>query len=229
MSSPDIRLSQRQALEREALRLLLALQSVHARINQLTPIFKLPSEILLRIFYISSCIDVPCSFGLGWIQSTTHVCRLWRHVALESGTLWAKICTDIGADWAAEMFRRARSAPVDISMNKVKFSVDDFLFEHLQSPDNMRNVRTLNLVGPSRLIEGLCTPAPSLETLYFNSRRSELGVTVDSENLATLPAQLFSTHAPRLQRAKFIDCRIPWESLVFQQNLVSLTVIIPRH
>lgn len=229
MSSPDIRLSQRQALVQEALRLRLALQSVHARINQLTPIFTLPSEILLYIFCISSFIDKPRSSTLGWIQTTTHVCQLWRHIALESGTLWSKVCTDIGADWAAEMFRRARSAPVDISMNKVKFAVDDFLFEHLQSPDNMRNVRTLNLVGPSRLIEGLCTPAPSLETLYFNSRRSELGVTEDSENLAILPAQLFATHAPRLQRAKFIDCRIPWESPVFQQSLVSLTVIIPRH
>lgn len=180
--------SQREALEKEALRLQLAFQSVNARINQLTPICILPAEVLLYIFRLSSCIDKPRSSTLGWIRSATHVCRRWRHIALESATLWTNICTDIGVEWVAEMFRRARSAPVDVCREKFSISVDNVLFDHLQSPDNMRNVRTLNLSGPSRIIEGLCTPAPSLEKLYFSySIRSKFQL----EKLATLPPTTF--------------------------------------
>ncbi|KAI0061468.1 hypothetical protein BV25DRAFT_1785855, partial [Artomyces pyxidatus] len=91
-----------------------ALHSINARINALLPVSHIPPEILAHIFLYCVLADqewrntLP---GLGWI-SVTHVCRRWRHIALDNSGLWRHIPLTSGRQWIAEMLSRSRSKPL---------------------------------------------------------------------------------------------------------------------
>lgn len=190
--------------------------------NQLTPINRVPPEVLLQIFSWATLIDKPMSRYLGWIQTITHVCQLWRHIALESATLWTTIRTNMGTNWAEEMLRRSRSATVEIHHgSSSELPEDNFLVRYLQSRDTMQNVRVIDLRGQSQLLEHLSAPAPSLETLkiiYYEP------YSVRSDDPFALPSNIFASHAPKLQEIYLSHCSIPWDSPIFHHNLILLTI-----
>ena len=70
---------------RKLLRLLLM------RRNALAPVSVLPPEVLARVFHFLARDEPPClgRLDLGWIRAT-HVCQLWRQVALGDSSLWAR-------------------------------------------------------------------------------------------------------------------------------------------
>src|ERR1019366_7937030 len=87
--------------------------------NALAPISLLPPEILARVFHFLTLEEPPCSGeqNLGWIRAT-HVCRLWRQVALGDSSLWAKISgIPTNTERISEMLARARNAPLDIDLD----------------------------------------------------------------------------------------------------------------
>ncbi|KZV76246.1 hypothetical protein PENSPDRAFT_552457, partial [Peniophora sp. CONT] len=106
---------------------------IRSTINALSPICKLPSEVLTHIFALLSEIFPPTSrkpngFGLarrtflstgpgetmlGWVF-VLHVCRRWREVAVECSSLWANIEVILGASWAKRFLKLSRSHPVVI-------------------------------------------------------------------------------------------------------------------
>lgn len=188
--------------------------------NQLTPINRVPPEVLLQIFSWATLMDKPMSRYLGWIQTVTHVCQLWRHIALKSATLWTTIRTNMGPKWAEEMLRRSRSATVEIHHeSSAELPEDNFLVRYLR--DTLQNVRVIDLRGQSRLLEHLSAPAPSLETLkiiYCDP------YSVISDNSFALPSNIFASHAPRLQEIYLSHCSIPWDCPIFHHNLILLTI-----
>lgn len=190
--------------------------------NQLTPINRVPPEVLLQIFSWATLINKPMSRYLGWIRTVTHVCQLWRHIALESATLWTRIRTNMGMKWAEEMLRRSRSATVDIyHRSSSELPEGNFLVRYLQSRDTMPNVRVIDLRGQNQLLEHLSAPAPSLETLkiiYYDP------YSVLSDNSFALPSNIFAFHAPRLQEIYLSHCIIPWDSPIFHHTLILLTI-----
>ncbi|EIM81840.1 uncharacterized protein STEHIDRAFT_171490 [Stereum hirsutum FP-91666 SS1] len=190
--------------------------------NQLTPIDRVPPEVLLQIFSWATLIDKPMSRYLGWVQTVTHVCQLWRHIALESATLWTTIRTDMGTKWAEEMLRRSRSATVEIHHSSWStLPWDDFLDRYLALPDNLQSIRVIDLRGQEQLLEYLSAPAPSLETLKI-IHYDVFGVRPD--NSLALPSNIFASHAPRLQEIYLSHCSIPWDSPIFHHNLILLTI-----
>ncbi|KAI0055567.1 hypothetical protein BV25DRAFT_1783242, partial [Artomyces pyxidatus] len=94
-----------------------ALNSLDVHINALSPISRLPSEILAHIFlYCAAESTTWWKNGIwkGW-AAVTHVCRWWRHVALGNPRLWRHIDLPLSKPWAQEMISRAKSAGVVVS------------------------------------------------------------------------------------------------------------------
>ncbi|KAI0311692.1 hypothetical protein OF83DRAFT_1068373, partial [Amylostereum chailletii] len=76
----------------------------------------LPPEMLMRIFefYALACPhEVDPESPLGWM-TVTHVCRVWRLVALEQSSLWYRIAFSLGPGWTSRMVERAKFRPIII-------------------------------------------------------------------------------------------------------------------
>lgn len=195
---------------------------IRTKSDRLTPINALPVEILLCIFQFAADTEKPKAASLGWIRTVTHVCQLWRDVALASATLWARIYTDIGPEWTEEMFRRSFSALLDINHQASHPITDSILSHHLQLPGTMCNVRSLHLSITSDIIQNIRAPAPSLCKLYISTPHHLTPMSRD--RIVSLPVDLFAFHAPKLQSAKLFGCMIPWESPIFNDSLTLLAI-----
>ncbi|KAF9474922.1 hypothetical protein BDN70DRAFT_898576 [Pholiota conissans] len=94
-----------------------ALLTTAAQRNSLVPVSSLPPEILGEIF---SIVQGRPDYGdydrfgsrrtdeylLHWI-AVTHVCRRWRHIAIDLATLWIDLPIDY-PEWVEEMIRRSK-------------------------------------------------------------------------------------------------------------------------
>jgi len=138
--------------------------SLCSRRSAVTPISVLPPELLVQIFRLYALEEPPWSRGvqkLGWI-AVTHVCQLWRQVALGDSSLWARI-TGIApnAKWISEMLVRARNAPLVVNAVALSPEILSKLTPHIS------RIRELRLGGLSvyhshclREICALEAPAP---------------------------------------------------------------------
>ncbi|KAI0044722.1 hypothetical protein FA95DRAFT_1561908 [Auriscalpium vulgare] len=153
-----------------------ATHDVAVQHNFRTSIVHLPLEILSHIFTILSSIYPPRQYravrqnklDLGWVK-ITHVCRHWRHVAIQDRILWATnlaIPSPLGNDWIAAFLSRADSVPLIIS--------DPRSFEYFVSDPqlaivatNLARVRVLHLCGMDDMLSALSHPAPLIHTLFL--------------------------------------------------------------
>lgn len=86
--------------------------------NALAPISFLPPEVLAQVFHFLWLEDPPRfeEHYSGCIRAT-HVCRLWRRVALGDSLLWTRIADTLNnTGWVSEMLTRARNAPLNIDI-----------------------------------------------------------------------------------------------------------------
>jgi len=100
-------------------------RSLLTRRNVLVPISLLPPDILARVFHLLVFEKLPLAGirNLGWIR-VTHMCRLWRQVALDDSSLWAKIWgIPINNEWMPEILARAKNAPLDCHLDIELFPV----------------------------------------------------------------------------------------------------------
>jgi hypothetical protein len=190
--------------------------------NTLAPISLLPPEVLARVFHFLALEEPPCSGepNLGWI-GVTHVCRLWRQVALGDSSLWARIeGFSEYTEWISEMLSRARNAPLDIDIDFDEVPSLEVL--HMLPP-HLSHSRELCLHYLSNIhsdgVRGIYTQeAPALE--HF-----ELVVSVTS--LIAFQEfggkTLFKGQAPRLRTLILAQVLIPW-SLIPRGQLTRLTI-----
>ncbi|KZV71367.1 hypothetical protein PENSPDRAFT_406772 [Peniophora sp. CONT] len=76
----------------------------------------LPVEVLCSIFRYVSLEDFTRYRPLGWLPSTTHVCRKWRKAATGLSELWAENLCALASTTATDTFlERAQSAPLVFS------------------------------------------------------------------------------------------------------------------
>ncbi|KAI0790707.1 hypothetical protein C8Q75DRAFT_100237 [Abortiporus biennis] len=103
-----------------------ALRKLSSQFNKFLPIFRLPDEVLCKIFAFyrfskssPSSVD-PTYFPYGFIR-ITHVCQYWRNVAMNFSPLCD--CFELGmfginnanAEWAVEQLRRSNNLPLTIN------------------------------------------------------------------------------------------------------------------
>ena len=193
--SPELKFK-RARLQEEETRLATSLSAVRMRLNELVPVSWLPTEILEQIFSI--CVS--WLYGhrhqkpkqrLAWTQ----VCRVWRHVSLNSARLWR--CIDLcDSRLAREFLLRSKSAPISIvSASPMKLYTDD-LHDHaerLQSIDVF--------LFPDDMQELFCSIGPNL----LNLSSLTLKIPPVSWNIA------LDLHFPSLRRLSLDSVAIPWD------------------
>lgn len=80
------------------------------RLNELTPIGQLPSELLVEVLIYRSGLWHSREFS--WIE-VSHVCHRWREVALQCPMLWSKIYTR-SPQRTREMLLCSKQAALDV-------------------------------------------------------------------------------------------------------------------
>ena len=189
--------------------------------DALAPIFLLPPEVLVDVFHFLSLEEPPYSAkqNIGWIR-VTHVCRLWRQVALDDSLLWARISQiPMNTEWISETLARARNAPLDIDIDLGRTSNPEVLFIFLP---HISHARVLRLHGLSYIhadgFRNVCSrEAPTLEHL-------ELRAGIFPINFQDLDGTtLFNGQAPVLQTLSLSEVLIPL-SLIPRGQLTRLEI-----
>lgn len=173
--------------------------------NDLTPIHRLPPELITKLFHIAS--------HTGHIQNIlpilhilAQVCRKWNILILQTPSLWTEISATFHPFDLKISLRRSRNAPLTI-----KFGPETLSF---QSPDKVPEVcrqlhrwawAELYLADWSRIGPFLEQPAPLIESIGIGCLGGE--VTVD----------LFAGQAPRLRHITLAYVCVPFHSPIFSR------------
>ena len=201
--------------------------SLLTRRSFLSPISRIPLEILTRIFHFLALEEPPCSDeqGLGWIRAT-HVCRLWRLVALGDSTLWARIVglpTDTELMLISEMLARAANAPLDIDIDLEEVSsVSRPEVLHMFRP-HLSHTRELRLHSLSK------EHSDGVRDIYSQEAPTLEHFQVDVSTNSYIPFRelggttLFKGRAPKLRTIILSQVLIPW-SLIPRGQLTQLTI-----
>ncbi|KAI0093481.1 hypothetical protein BDY19DRAFT_923978 [Irpex rosettiformis] len=214
--------------------------------NASQPILKLPDEVLCLILLLLQTIfphrltvgrnqssywegeakDV-LTYNLGWMNAT-HVCSRLRHTALAFPGLWSRL--DVGESkygmaWFPELLRRSCKVPMELKLYRMV--ANDEVTAALGQTTVSSRMKSL-LVHHGRdwfpvLRVLLSHPAYHLESLEL-----VLDYNKDSKTQPVLPEDLFSSHAPLLQRISLHGFDLPWSSLAFP-TLTHLSIVCARH
>ncbi|KAI9064010.1 hypothetical protein FKP32DRAFT_1570692, partial [Trametes sanguinea] len=148
------------------------------RLNTLTPIARLPPEILSEIFALVSTKQYEetwrhhygSSQVYKWL-SVAHVCRVWRSIALDTPRLWSNIVLT-RPEVDREVLARSKKAPLWISANVLHPEDERATMLNTIMEDATR-LKELHLTGPARALQSLCAKwtnrADALESLSLNS------------------------------------------------------------
>lgn len=200
--------------------------------NALSIVSRLPLEILSTIFKsiaeghvidseFESEFDMPKDLrGPHWIR-ITHVCSLWRHIALECPTLWTRISPEY-PQLAFEMLKRSKSAPLTVIVNLVDLKTsDDFMSLSMKELFRIRNLCLSNTGHPDHIFEQKALAclnsagvAPILEHL-------------DVSFTSTIPGKILPKSllggSDNLRSLALMNCDLHWDS-PFLRTLTSLKI-----
>lgn len=193
---------------------------------------KLPVEMLRHIFihaaandphrYICDTSYITASepsICMGWI-SITHVCHLWREVALATQSLWTDIILNFGQTWAEEMVRRSGpTAPISILVADCR-GWDEDMYEIFDVfvPPMIHRVERLELWGDYKDLRHMyarlmSTPAPALRSLRLsNAPHWRADDELDFNGL-------FARHTPLLSTLRLYRVGFPATSFYMFENL----------
>lgn len=212
-----------------------------------TPIFRLPPEILCGIFrdlrgnscnweYDDDRFWTETTYSeptLHWI-AVSHVCRQWRHVAINDARLWTDPPLK-NPQWTMLMLERSRMATMPAITLKI-----DGLNKHVVNVLTPHISRISYLVLPrmeretlQQFLSGLPLESPRLEALSINTlvKFDSEGVTrycIDSDTFSSVAATVtFPKHilrdTPKLRRLQLKGVIIDWTSpLLSHLNTLSL-------
>ncbi|KAF9564251.1 hypothetical protein CPC08DRAFT_705425 [Agrocybe pediades] len=194
--------------------------------NTYAPISRLPPELITLIFdWYKKVESISTKFQysqpLRWTRCT-HVCRLWRTIALNSPTLWTDI--DLNhLNWAKEALVRSRMAALKISFQLMGFPGDNSTTE--LAKDIIRQGSRLKDLSirshrPARgkieeILRSFPRSTPNLQSL-------EITHVSRSTKIICLPSDRLCD-AEKLQRLSITGCGIDWVHHIL--NKKTLTVL----
>ncbi|EIM84200.1 uncharacterized protein STEHIDRAFT_132626 [Stereum hirsutum FP-91666 SS1] len=226
----------RASIDKDLLALRNAFALSQTDRNALSPICRLPSELLAQIF---AAIDdtprrarTPTSKGspytsLGWIN-VTHVCRHWRYVALEYPRLWRNISFTLGSAWTSELLLRSKAVLISLShLTEPSFVPFDAipLASHLDHTEHI-HIRSDNN-SMRALFKHLSHPAPHLRGLHLTTVPTGGFMRSRMAQPVRLPAALFEGVTPALEQVSLTRLHVPWAEWPFR-GLRHLAVTLPN-
>ncbi|KAH8987717.1 hypothetical protein EDB86DRAFT_2084866 [Lactarius hatsudake] len=165
------------------------------RRNALAPISSLPPEVFAVIF---SFVRLPSKLILAEEPDrlaclrVSHVCHQWREIALNQPLLWSHVdFTLLTSAGATEILARAKTVPLHLEANVPIDHWDNSRFEYHHL---------------SKTLEGLVSPAPTLEDLSLSCE----GITIQPR--VFVPDNIFDGTTPRLLDLVLKNCDISWNS-----------------
>ncbi|KDQ15783.1 hypothetical protein BOTBODRAFT_31265 [Botryobasidium botryosum FD-172 SS1] len=192
----------------------LALQAVQActtqtlvrlrnRQNELSPMHRLPNELLGAIFVLVGASGRNAPF------SVSQVCKLWREIALNTPHLWTNVNVLAGPNLAFMYAERSGAAPLDLSVSIETPSshIDEARAIYWSRyADRWGSLKIRCSVQPATLEDSgvllwLTRPAPVLESLEI-STNSEFGwqvspgISPDIQMPCLRKIKLFGFHLP---------------------------------
>jgi hypothetical protein len=201
-----------------------SVRELKLRRNALSPISSLPPELFAAIF---SFLCFPALQDGDRIThkhtrfDLSHVCHQWREMALNQPFLWSEVdFSRFSLACAREILARAKTVPLDLharipdweDWNKVRFGAfQKQLQAHVPYAYRLSiNAESLRL---HKTLEGLVSPAPTLEYLSLISRGGYWKDTLARVSLhVSVPDTLFDGSAPRLFHLYLFRFAISWKS-----------------
>ncbi|TFY71370.1 hypothetical protein EVG20_g1630 [Dentipellis fragilis] len=243
----------RVKLEQEIEAICATAATMRMRRNSLLPIARLHPEVLAHIFSFLAAdeTEIPRNRGLryqygqsmaasqenslydkqGWIR-VTHVCRHWRHVALDHPGLWGIDISSFPA-WTDERMRRSKHAPIDITYSFVqggtigamKDNKSKFI-ELLSALGRTRELtlRQLNHRDIGELSPFLLGAAPLLESFSCDCPPAPKDPSTLLRLLPLLPSNLFDGETPRLYKLALTDVLISLKAPLYD-SVVDLSLL----
>ncbi|KZV77096.1 hypothetical protein PENSPDRAFT_281103 [Peniophora sp. CONT] len=222
--SPAVQVTQaRTLIHREIEDASVAILKMRHCLNNLVPIVTLPPELLCRIFMSvsedGSLSRYKYSRGLSssWL-SVTHVCRVWRSVALNCAQLWTTMPINISRKWTQAFLLRSKAAPINVAETCSHHSrVRPWLFSLIE--DNMSRVSMLELEGaPSNLQELV-----NLFTGHTSALRKLAINHTDIWERVHIGDDITAQHAPLLRDLSLTNISMVWSDVPWS-NLRSLFI-----
>ena len=211
-----------------------AIMEIKIGLNALTPIGRLPPELLagIMLIIVRDYYDYMDNHALHWIKVTTTVCRSWRCLALDTPVLWGYITLDMVSEHFAGFIARSKRAPLFV---KTFVSVNDTRSAavkqavHALVRESAR-LQELQLQAPVRLLRVVCgrmtCPAPKLRSLVLVAGNRDFDTKPTASETPTLIATPGSL--PNLRHLEIRDIPIMWQDAIFiNPSVTSLTVILP--
>ena len=191
-------------------------RALKSRRNELSPISRLPVEILCNIFFlIDDNYGYPSLHPDPW-TNFSRVSQHWRSSALSAPELWANIPLN-HSRWAQEMLMRSKMAKLTIRPRYLfeRSSIETFrscLYE-------MNRVEEISIIVSGWTWEDIFhglppKSAPQLHTLSFQNYLT---------TTFSIPED-FLYDTDLLRHAELIDCKISWDSRLLT-GLTHLTLI----
>ncbi|TBU47508.1 hypothetical protein BD309DRAFT_951671, partial [Dichomitus squalens] len=225
--------SAHRALESEIAKHTDAILDLKGRLNAMAPISKLPPEILSEIFAVVAKVYQttrnPPRFRprrtYKWII-VTHVCRSWRHVALETPRLWSRIVLS-DPEATQEVLARSKKAPLWVTGHVTCRDEPRRKLLDAVMKESSR-MKELDLTGPVPIFQSVAAlskrGAELLEILSLSgSGRCVPDITIHPL-YHTLPV-FFGGHTPNLRHLHVHMISVKWDNPVLCATLTNLTLV----
>jgi hypothetical protein len=146
---------------------------------------------------------------LSWLH-VTHICHQWREIALDYPVFWNHVdFTNLTSAGAAETLARAKNSLLYLEARNPIGRWDDARINAFKKELQNRVSQICHLSIDAEpfcllsVLEGLTSPAPTLEYLSLSQ---------PDEPLGSLPHAFFGGATPRLSSLKLYNLNIGWES-----------------
>ncbi|KAI0043278.1 hypothetical protein FA95DRAFT_1575203 [Auriscalpium vulgare] len=191
-----------------------------ADLNSRLPVSRLPPEVMIHIFRFIQHSLSPQSLissrpwtAQSWI-AVTHVCQLWRDIAVNCPSLWRDVSNHLGVKWLEKMIERtgetilfhvsAPSLPVDWSSAALLFSL---LIQHQEQ------IERLSLQAPGlspELCRALWSELCDLSRHFFPrmfSNLTALDIGHDVSGMIEYPAASVIPVLQRMRKLRLLSLR----------------------
>jgi hypothetical protein len=215
-------------------------RSLRERRNAISPISRLPLEVLVLIFKsyrdddsrvrrrarnpqnlshltdgYSGCSCVYCDLtraGLsGWIVCS-RVCQRWRNIVLGTPSLWSDIVVQWGPLWLDRSLILSRPVPTIRFLGYLEYEEPD----QTPDPSDLSRADMISLVSewqslPTSFVRGFRFTSPILKTIELTVTKFESATRWSGDREVPLPLGLLLHNFPTLERISLHGCVVNWE------------------
>ena len=233
---PDIEIA-RKKIEDEIKDHANAITMLKHRLNAMTKISRLPSELLSEIFvccaqdYFKSYTDHKTHYSYyshhrgvpEWVR-VAHICHAWREIALSTPRLWSFVPVT-QRSIAEQLLLRSKKAPLSIAATHLGYNTDRKKVLETVFSEEMHRMRELFISGPSAQVYELCAKLTEPANMLCTLALSDGGDNYTQSSSDLIPQNLFNSQLPRLRCLEIRRLVMRWDNPLLCSALTNLVII----